>query len=296
MLSHTPSNQEYEYQELQRQNRRRLINVMITSMFFVGLFAIIANNGPQDTQDNLTLVASEPSSSAVKPSIASTVDSTNNLTTESASQTSLNDLDLDIEAQRQQSEQRIINSAIPQTDSDIVTNTHSSPPPKPTLSKDERQQQARINAQKAEAERDAKRKMAIERAKQAKAQDEKNRKAQREQLLAQQKANIPNKPTLNNNPTSKTTPNPKPETLPATTTPAGKIVIQAGVFRDKKLALTAQQKIKALGYNVQVEEINTPKGKMIRIRAGGFNNRNAANQAAQKIRASGLDSMVIELK
>lgn len=81
--------------------------------------------------------------------------------------------------------------------------------------------------------------------------------------------------------------------LPATNKPPAQYFVQIGVFSDLDNVKQLQTKLSGLGYQSNIEKINTPKGEKIRLRSQVFTSRNEAAIALQNIKASGLTGMVV---
>jgi len=72
----------------------------------------------------------------------------------------------------------------------------------------------------------------------------------------------------------------------------GKFVVQMGVFASRENARKVQARVKAEGYNVFVEPMETAGGVKIRVRAGPFDSREAAEKARDKLQRAGMEGMV----
>ncbi|MCG7656787.1 SPOR domain-containing protein [Wielerella bovis] len=171
-----------------------------------------------------------------------------------------------------------------------------------------RRREAQAISAKAEAERLARQRATAERARQAQLAAERARQAEREKIQAQQRAANEQQRRLiaarvaeqqrsraAEEAARKATER-KTATASTNKNSSGKVIVQAGAFRERDRALQVQQKLRSLNYSSRIEEINTSKGKMYRVQTGTFANRNEAEQAAAKMKSRGLGGMVIEHK
>ena len=72
-------------------------------------------------------------------------------------------------------------------------------------------------------------------------------------------------------------------------------VVQFGSFADPAKAAEVRRKVEATGLKTYTQEINTPRGKLIRLRAGPYNKAEDAEAAAKKIKALGLPAAILTL-
>lgn len=72
-------------------------------------------------------------------------------------------------------------------------------------------------------------------------------------------------------------------------------VVQFGSFADAAKAAEVRRKVEGAGLKTYTQEIDTPRGKLIRLRVGPFNKAEDADAAAKKIKALGLPAAVLTL-
>ena len=72
-------------------------------------------------------------------------------------------------------------------------------------------------------------------------------------------------------------------------------VVQFGSFSDAAKAAEVRRKVEGTGLKTYTQEIDTPRGKLIRLRVGPFNQAEDAEAAAKKIKALGLPANVLTL-
>lgn len=72
-------------------------------------------------------------------------------------------------------------------------------------------------------------------------------------------------------------------------------IVQFGSFADPAKAAEVRRKVEATGLKTYTQEINTPRGKLIRLRAGPYNKAEDAEAAAKKIKALGLPAAILTL-
>jgi DedD protein len=72
-------------------------------------------------------------------------------------------------------------------------------------------------------------------------------------------------------------------------------VVQFGSFSDSAKAAEVRHKVEATGLKTYTQEIDTPRGKLIRLRVGPFNKAEDADAAAKKIKALGLPAAILTL-
>lgn len=92
---------------------------------------------------------------------------------------------------------------------------------------------------------------------------------------------------------------PKADHKTAATAPDAKVstrsVVQFGSFGDAAKAAETRHKVEATGLKTYTQEIDTPRGKLIRLRVGPFNKAEDADAAAKKIKALGLPAAILTL-
>lgn len=72
-------------------------------------------------------------------------------------------------------------------------------------------------------------------------------------------------------------------------------VVQFGSFADPAKAAEVRRRVENLGLKTYTQEIDTPRGKLIRLRAGPYNKAEDAEAAAKKIKALGLPAAILTL-
>lgn len=72
-------------------------------------------------------------------------------------------------------------------------------------------------------------------------------------------------------------------------------IVQFGSFADAAKAAEVRRKVESTGLKTYTQEIDTPRGKLIRLRVGPFNKAEDADAAAKKIKALGLPAAVLTL-
>jgi len=88
---------------------------------------------------------------------------------------------------------------------------------------------------------------------------------------------------------------PKPETKADTKASAERSIVQFGSFADAAKAAEVRRKVEGTGLKTYTQEIDTPRGKLIRLRVGPFNKAEDAEAAAKKIKALGLPAAILAL-
>ena len=91
---------------------------------------------------------------------------------------------------------------------------------------------------------------------------------------------------------------PKPDTKSDTKSdvkPNERSVVQFGSFADAAKAAEVRRRVENLGLKTYTQEIDTPRGKLIRLRVGPFNKAEDADAAAKKIKALGLPAAILTL-
>lgn len=76
----------------------------------------------------------------------------------------------------------------------------------------------------------------------------------------------------------------------------GTFSVQLGVLLATANIKPLQAKVKANGLPSYTENLDTPKGTMVRLRAGPFSTRAEAEQAHEKLKAAGLDGIIVTNK
>ena len=87
---------------------------------------------------------------------------------------------------------------------------------------------------------------------------------------------------------------PKPDTK-SDVKPNERSVVQFGSFADAAKAAEVRRRVENLGLKTYTQEIDTPRGKLIRLRVGPFNKAEDADAAAKKIKALGLPAAILTL-
>ena len=83
-----------------------------------------------------------------------------------------------------------------------------------------------------------------------------------------------------------------PTVAPPAETPAGRYIVNVGLFAVDTNARKAESKLRGAGLKVTVQELQTSNGKRTRVRAGPYRSKSQAEAAAEKIRALGLEAQV----
>lgn len=87
---------------------------------------------------------------------------------------------------------------------------------------------------------------------------------------------------------------PKTETK-AETKANERSIVQFGSFADAAKAAEVRRKVEGTGLKTYTQEIDTPRGKLIRLRVGPFSKAEDADAAAKKIKALGLPATILTL-
>ena len=88
---------------------------------------------------------------------------------------------------------------------------------------------------------------------------------------------------------------PKTEAKADTKASAERSIVQFGSFADAAKAAEVRRKVEGTGLKTYTQEIDTPRGKLIRLRVGPFNKAEDAEAAAKKIKALGLPAAILAL-
>lgn len=262
------------YQQLQQQNRRRLIGAGVVTLAVAGLFAAISSGGGEEegkaasapTLSQTTAVSaptltavSEPAATALTASIPASAIATVPVLDDTAASVASAEPDL--------AAVEPVTEPAPAVSGNNVQNDArqaQEAAAKAAAQRLAREQQAAANAARAKAAAAEKR-----RAEQARVQQ-----AQREQAKAEA---------------------PRETAKPAPAAPAGKgrVMVQAGAFKTPAQAQKVQKQLQGMGLNARISEVKTDKGTFLRVQAGPFADRSAAEAAAAKMKSSGLGGMVI---
>lgn len=74
---------------------------------------------------------------------------------------------------------------------------------------------------------------------------------------------------------------------------SGKSLVQVGAYTNEQQARVVQQKLAAVGVDTAISPSETSKGTVYRVRTGSYDSRAQAEQVLQKIQAQGLGGIVV---
>lgn len=276
--------EEEAYQQLQQQNRRRLIGAGVVTLAVAGLFAAITSGGSDSASDaasspNLTgstQVAAPALAVASQPEVAVPVPTTDHVETASdipqlpalydtPSSASVDSEEVPTVAQSDIAEPIADAPAAPMQRSSAQQAQEAAA--KAAAQRLAREQQSAANASR--AKQAALEKRQAEQAR-LQLQNEQKQEQQRAQAAAQQR-----------------------ETTKAIASGKGSLMVQAGAFKTPAQAQKVQKQLQAMGFNARITEVKTDKGTFLRVQAGPFADRNAANAAAARMKGKGLGGMVV---
>ena len=101
----------------------------------------------------------------------------------------------------------------------------------------------------------------------------------------------PKTPAPEPKPAVTSVPKPQPQPEPVVTSPAGRIAIQVGAFRDVNGARRLQQQLQRAGFDARL--VRVPGNTLVRVRIGAFANRAAASPVLAKLAAADISAVLV---
>ena len=310
-------------QALKRQARNRLIGMLVLVLAGIGLFAWVLDSEPRQTDRSIVyeIPARGESLSVRIPAQARealrTSPSTLATTTGTAAPTptaAANDGDspAQIRARRRAAlaeNEELLDDAPLAAGNDIPSPAKTNAPASAERNKAgqaqaERERAAKMtqeNAQSTVNDKLSKEKLAQEKIAKEKLIQERlsKEKAAKEKLAHEKSEQAKNAEAARARALLEGQSEPKADHKTAATAPDAKVSTRSGVqfgsFGDAAKAAETRHKVEATGLKTYTQEIDTPRGKLIRLRVGPFNKAEDADAAAKKIKALGLPAAILTL-
>ena len=287
-------------QALKRQARNRLIGMAVLILAGIALFAWVLDTEPRQTDREIVydipargekLSVQIPAAAQKKPALAQAESQANGAHTNLSVSASDTDTPAQIRARRRAAlaeNEEILDDAPLAAGSDEPAPSAAQNAAARALA----DKAAREKALKAQRTQDAAEQAKADKLAQAdkdkvdKAKAEKAQKAKADEA-ARARALLEGKPEAKAEV--------KAESKPDTKAGNERAVVQFGSFADAAKAAEVRRKVEGAGLKTYTQEIDTPRGKLIRLRVGPFNKAEDADAAAKKIKALGLPAAILTL-
>lgn len=287
-------------QALKRQARNRLIGMAVLILAGIALFAWVLDTEPRQTDREIVydipargekLSVQIPAAAQKKPALAQAESQANGAHTNLSVSASDTDTPAQIRARRRAAlaeNEEILDDAPLAAGSDEPAPSAAQNAAARALA----DKAAREKALKAQRTQDAAEQAKADKLAQAdkdkvdKAKAEKAQKAKADEA-ARARALLEGKPEAKAEV--------KAESKPDTKAGYERAVVQFGSFADAAKAAEVRRKVEGAGLKTYTQEIDTPRGKLIRLRVGPFNKAEDADAAAKKIKALGLPAAILTL-
>ena len=288
-------------QALKRQARNRLIGMSVLIVLGIALFAWVLDTEPRQTDREIVYdipARGEKLSVQIPAAAQQNPASANQPKAESIAPASEADSPAQIRARRRaalaDNEEMLDDAPLAAGNNEPVATAEQNAAAA-ALAKAAAEKAAREKALKAQqAENKAKEEQAAQ-AKAEKAQKDKAEKDKTDKARAEEAARA--RALLEGKPEPKTeakTDN-KADNKADAKTSAERSIVQFGSFADAAKAAEVRRKVEGTGLKTYTQEIDTPRGKLIRLRVGPFNKTEDAEAAAKKIKALGLPAAILTL-
>jgi DedD protein len=290
-------------QALKRQARNRLIGMAVLILAGIALFAWVLDTEPRQTDREIVydipargekLSVQIPAAAQKKPALAQAESQANGAHTNLSVSASDTDTPAQIRARRRAAlaeNEEILDDAPLAAGSDEPAPSAAQNAAARALA-DKAAREKALKAQQAQRMQDAAEQVKADKLAQAdkdkvdKAKAEKAQKAKADEA-ARARALLEGKPEAKAEV--------KAESKPDTKAGYERAVVQFGSFADAAKAAEVRRKVEGAGLKTYTQEIDTPRGKLIRLRVGPFNKAEDADAAAKKIKALGLPAAILTL-
>ena len=290
-------------QALKRQARNRLIGMAVLILAGIALFAWVLDTEPRQTDREIVydipargekLSVQIPAAAQKKPALAQAESQANGAHTNLSVSASDTDTPAQIRARRRAAlaeNEEILDDAPLAAGSDEPAPSAAQNAAARALA-DKAAREKALKAQQAQRMQDAAEQAKADKLAQAdkdkvdKAKAEKAQKAKADEA-ARARALLEGKPEAKAEV--------KTESKPDTKAGYERAVVQFGSFADAAKAAEVRRKVEGAGLKTYTQEIDTPRGKLIRLRVGPFNKAEDADAAAKKIKALGLPAAILTL-
>ena len=290
-------------QALKRQARNRLIGMAVLILAGIALFAWVLDTEPRQTDREIVydipargekLSVQIPAAAQKKPALAQAESQANGAHTNLSVSASDTDTPAQIRARRRAAlaeNEEILDDAPLAAGSDEPAPSAAQNAAARALA-DKAAREKALKAQQAQRMQDAAEQAKADKLAQAdkdkveKAKAEKAQKAKADEA-ARARALLEGKPEAKAEV--------KAESKPDTKAGYERAVVQFGSFADAAKAAEVRRKVEGAGLKTYTQEIDTPRGKLIRLRVGPFNKAEDADAAAKKIKALGLPAAILTL-
>ena len=290
-------------QALKRQARNRLIGMAVLILAGIALFAWVLDTEPRQTDREIVydipargekLSVQIPAAAQKKPALAQAESQANGAHTNLSVSASDTDTPAQIRARRRAAlaeNEEILDDAPLAAGSDEPAPSAAQNAAARALA-DKAAREKALKAQQAQRAQDAAEQAKADKLAQAdkdkveKAKAEKAQKAKADEA-ARARALLEGKPEAKAEV--------KAESKPDTKAGYERAVVQFGSFADAAKAAEVRRKVEGAGLKTYTQEIDTPRGKLIRLRVGPFNKAEDADAAAKKIKALGLPAAILTL-
>ena len=290
-------------QALKRQARNRLIGMAVLILAGIALFAWVLDTEPRQTDREIVydipargekLSVQIPAAAQKKPALAQAESQANGAHTNLSVSASDTDTPAQIRARRRAAlaeNEEILDDAPLAAGSDEPAPSAAQNAAARALA-DKAAREKALKAQQAQRTQDAAEQAKANKLAQAdkdkvdKAKAEKAQKAKADEA-ARARALLEGKPEAKAEV--------KAESKPDTKAGYERAVVQFGSFADAAKAAEVRRKVEGAGLKTYTQEIDTPRGKLIRLRVGPFNKAEDADAAAKKIKALGLPAAILTL-
>ena len=290
-------------QALKRQARNRLIGMAVLILAGIALFAWVLDTEPRQTDREIVydipargekLSVQIPAAAQKKPALAQAESQANGAHTNLSVSASDTDTPAQIRARRRAAlaeNEEILDDAPLAAGSDEPAPSAAQTAAARALA-DKAAREKALKAQQAQRMQDAAEQVKADKLAQAdkdkvdKAKAEKAQKAKADEA-ARARALLEGKPEAKAEV--------KAESKPDTKAGNERAVVQFGSFADAAKAAEVRRKVEGAGLKTYTQEIDTPRGKLIRLRVGPFNKAEDADAAAKKIKALGLPAAILTL-
>lgn len=290
-------------QALKRQARNRLIGMAVLILAGIALFAWVLDTEPRQTDREIVydipargekLSVQIPAAAQKKPALAQAESQANGAHTNLSVSASDTDTPAQIRARRRAAlaeNEEILDDAPLAAGSDEPAPSAAQNAAARALA-DKAAREKALKAQQAQRTQDAAEQAKANKLAQAdkdkvdKAKAEKAQKAKADEA-ARARALLEGKPEAKAEV--------KTESKPDTKAGYERAVVQFGSFADAAKAAEVRRKVEGAGLKTYTQEIDTPRGKLIRLRVGPFNKAEDADAAAKKIKALGLPAAILTL-
>ena len=295
-------------QALKRQARNRLIGMAVLILAGIALFAWVLDTEPRQTDREIVydipargekLSVQIPAAAQKKPALAQAESQANGAHTNLSVSASDTDTPAQIRARRRAAlaeNEEILDDAPLAAGSDEPAPSAAQNAAARALADkaaaDKAAREKALKAQQAQRTQDAAEQAKADKLAQAdkdkvdKAKAEKAQKAKADEA-ARARALLEGKPEAKAEV--------KAESKPDTKAGYERAVVQFGSFADAAKAAEVRRKVEGAGLKTYTQEIDTPRGKLIRLRVGPFNKAEDADAAAKKIKALGLPAAILTL-